>query len=130
LKARWSKEWATLLNHNLKNVDSGIKHSSPEKWAIEVIMLTWDLIYNIWLLRNKCEHDHNGDPEKRKKEKLIEVIQGESAIMNYEIYSLEELETDELLGSPIENLEMLVANLKNEKERQRKEKNNVNMSQS
>jgi hypothetical protein len=35
LKGKWSKEWSSLQNDDLKNTDSGIKYNLSEKWATE-----------------------------------------------------------------------------------------------
>jgi hypothetical protein len=120
IKGRWSKEWASLQNYDIKNSDSGIKYNSSEKWAKEIIILTWEFIHSMWLERNSCEHDLQGEPEKRKKEKLIEVIIGESEIMEYQDYPKEELDKEKLLQLPKENLQMIENNLKNAKKSKRR----------
>jgi hypothetical protein len=120
IKGRWSKEWASLQNYDIKNSDSGIKYNSSEKWAKEIITLTWEFIHSMWLERNSCEHDLQGEPEKRKKEKLIEVIIGESEIMKYQEYPKEELDKENLLQLPKENLQMIENNLKNAKKSKRR----------
>jgi hypothetical protein len=122
MKGRWSSEWATLFNYNITTIDSGIKFNSSEKWAKDLILLTWEFLHEIWLERNKCEHDIDGDPTIRAKEKLIEIIKGESELLNYATYQRDEVELEVLINMPIENLQMLINNLKNAKEQQRKEK--------
>jgi hypothetical protein len=47
-------------------------------------------MHNMWLEWNTCEHDLRGTPELRKKEKLIEILIGESEIMEYQEYPKEE----------------------------------------
>jgi hypothetical protein len=37
-------------------------------------MLSWSFEYDTWLARNAVEHNHEGDPELRKRQKLIEDI--------------------------------------------------------
>jgi hypothetical protein len=49
VKGRWSHEWANLMNFNISSMDSGIKFNTSLKWAKEIILLTWNLIYDIWL---------------------------------------------------------------------------------
>jgi hypothetical protein len=115
LKGRWSMIWATLINYDIANVDSGIKHNTSEKWANEILKLNWEFVFNIWLERNKSEHDERGNPKLRRKEKLIKKIQGESAIMNFSVYKENEMTSEELIKLPIENLIMIESNLKNAK---------------
>jgi hypothetical protein len=115
LKGRISKEWGTLVNHDVKNIDSGIKFNSSQKWAKEVINMNWEFIHDIWLIRNKTEHDEDGCPEKRAKEKLVEIIAGESIKENYVTYSEDEVEIGVLMNLPIDNLVMIERNIKNAK---------------
>jgi hypothetical protein len=77
LKERWTMEWASLQNYNIQTVDLGIKHNSG---------LTFEFAFNIWTERNKIEHDTDGDPKKRKKEKIIEIIMGDLELTNYQVY--------------------------------------------
>jgi hypothetical protein len=125
VKGRWASEWSALLDYDIKNNNSGIKYNSPQKIAKEIIMMTWDCIYNCWLTRNEVEHDNNGDSEFRKKEKIIEKIIGESEKTKYRVYSKSELERDKLLQSPLENLQMIITNIKNEKESRKKRRNKI-----
>jgi hypothetical protein len=77
-KGRWSQERATLQNYYITHKDAGKKYATSKKWAKEIALLTWDLIHHIWLERNNTEHDSAGCPKLRSKDKLIEIIQGES----------------------------------------------------
>jgi hypothetical protein len=115
IKGRWSQEWATLQNYDINQNDSGKKYATSIAWAKEIILLTWDLIHQIWIERNNSEHDSAGCPEIRKKEKLIETIQGESYRMQYAIYSELETGTEKLIQLPEDNLKMIKQNLKNAK---------------
>jgi hypothetical protein len=56
---------------------------------------------------------------------LIEVIQGESELLNYTVYPREEIEKDVLISIPIENLEMIINTLKGVKEHKRNEKSSM-----
>jgi hypothetical protein len=38
---QWSREWGTLMNFDIKTVDSGIKHNTTVKWAREILVTTW-----------------------------------------------------------------------------------------
>jgi hypothetical protein len=124
-KGRWSSEWATLINHDLQHTDAGIKHNSSTRFAKEVILLTWNYIYDVWTERNKCEHDEDGSPDLRRKEKLIETIQGISLQMNYQVYTNDELEYETLITLPVENLVMIETNLKNARESKKNRKVNM-----
>jgi hypothetical protein len=95
--------------------ESGKKYATSTGWAKKIILLTWELIHQIWIERNNMEHDSAGCPETRRKEKLIEIIQGESIQMNYEIYPEQETTTESLGLLPEDNLKMIKQNLKNAK---------------
>jgi hypothetical protein len=120
IKGRWSQEWSALQNYDISTIDSGTQYNSSKKWALEIIALTWELIHNLWLKRKETEHDALGHPEQRKKEKIIEIIRGESIRMDYEVYSKVELENEALGNLPIENLHMINQNLKEAKSNKRK----------
>jgi hypothetical protein len=120
IKGRWSQEWAALQNHDISTMDSGIRYNSSKKWATEIITLTWEIIHKLWLKRNVIEHDVKGHPEQRKKDKIIEIIRGESIRMDYVVYSKLELENEALSKLPIENLHMINHNLKDAKINERK----------
>jgi hypothetical protein len=115
INGRWSQKWATLQNHDIIHNESGKKYATSTGWAKKIILLTWELIHQIWIERNNMEHDSVGCPETRRKEKLIEIIQGESIQMNYEIYPEQETTTESLGLLPEDNLKMIKQNLKNAK---------------
>jgi hypothetical protein len=119
-KGRLSQEWAALVNYDISTVKSGIRFNSSEKWAKDIIKLNWDFVYQMWVERNRIEHDMNGDPELRKKEKLIEIIQGEYNLLNLDIYQVDEMTSEQLQSLPIDNLTMIETNIKNAKLSKRK----------
>jgi hypothetical protein len=57
--------------------------------------------------KNTIEHDEDGSLEIRAKEKLVEIIVGESMITNYLTYSEEVVEIEVLMNLPIDNLVMI-----------------------
>jgi hypothetical protein len=122
MKGRISIEWGTLVNHDIKNQDSLIKYNSSEKWAREIILLNWDFAYSIWNLRNKNEHDLEGKPELRAKEKILDEILGISKETEYSTYSRDELRIHELKQSPMDNLKIILLNIKNERARRTRKK--------
>jgi hypothetical protein len=61
----------------------------------------------------------------RKKEKLIEIIMGESEIMEYQEYSKDEIKMELLIQLPKENLRMIENNLKNVKRSGRRKSKNM-----
>jgi hypothetical protein len=115
-------EWGTLVNYDIQHKDSQIRHNSVEKWAKEIILLNWDFAHSIWLSCNKHEHDEEGKPGERIKEKIIEVILGISRAMEYMTYSKEELTIRELKKSPLDNLKIILTNIKNDRTRKNKKK--------
>jgi hypothetical protein len=120
-KGRITQEWATLVNYDIETIKTGKKFNSSEKWETDIIKLNWDFVYDMWIERNKIEHDTNGDPELRKKEKIIEIIQGEFHLANNVNYTLEVLTSEKLISLPMENLVMIEHNIKNAKNSKRKE---------
>jgi hypothetical protein len=72
IKGRISINWGTLQNYDIKTKDTGIRFDTAKKWAMELILLSWEFAHDCWLIRNNKEHDMDGDPETRKKVKLIE----------------------------------------------------------
>jgi hypothetical protein len=122
IKGRWSQEWCHLHNYTIKHTDCNNKFNKSEKWANDIIMLTWDFVYDIWNIRNKIEHDEEGDPNNRKREKLKEVIWGISEQMEHKVYNKEEVSEEKLSKLSLGNLEMIENNLKNERGRRRKNK--------
>jgi hypothetical protein len=81
-KGRWANEWLHLVNYDIQTIDFSIIFNTPEKWGIVVISLTWEYVYNTWHERNSTEHNENGAPEIRKKEKVTEHILGISKKWN------------------------------------------------
>jgi hypothetical protein len=70
-----------LISCHRKNQNSVTAHDSPEV-AKEIIMMTWDFIYNCCLERSNCKHVKLSEPVNRQKEKIIEIILGESKKWN------------------------------------------------
>jgi hypothetical protein len=122
MNGKWSKEWATLIRHDIKNIDSGIRHNTPIKWATEIIKLNWNYVHDCWKQRNIIEHDAEGSPETRKKEKIVEHLLGISEKMNYKVYKKVDMTNEVLMQLPIENLIMIEINLKNDKNKSREDK--------
>jgi hypothetical protein len=83
-----------------------------ETWATEIILLTWEYVHKTWLKRNKTEHDEDGQPEYRKKEKIIEIILGGCQRLERDKgYRNEELEKEKLINIPF--FQMIDKNKKN-----------------
>jgi hypothetical protein len=121
LKGRISREWGTLVNYDIKNIDSGQKFNTSEKWATEVILLNWEFAQKCWEERNKIEHDIMGQPEERKKEKIIEIIVGEHKMcVGNRIYEEKDLNPTVLQELQLENLQMIHTNIKNVRKNKRK----------
>jgi hypothetical protein len=73
----------------------------------------WEFTHDCWLIRNDKEHDKDGNPESRKKVKLIETIQNKAKKWKYGIYGRNELDTNKLIKLPSKNITMLLENIKN-----------------
>jgi hypothetical protein len=50
-------------------IDSGIKFNTSKKWAKNIILPIWKLIYKLWQERNRVEHDEDGMLDNKKKKK-------------------------------------------------------------
>jgi hypothetical protein len=111
-KGRLSITWGTLRNFEIQNIETQTKYSTAEKWAVDIITLTWEFVYDMWVERNKGEYDEKGNPTNRLKEKIIEIVRGESKKQNYAIYSEQQVEIDKLMEISIDNLNMMRMNLK------------------
>jgi iron uptake system EfeUOB component EfeO/EfeM len=48
-KGRISLEWAALVKYNIETITTGKKFNSSEKWAMEIIKLCWDFVFDMWL---------------------------------------------------------------------------------
>lgn len=57
LKGRMSREWGTLKFLEIKTKGTPTRYATLEKWAVEMILLTWNFLFETWLQRNKYEHD-------------------------------------------------------------------------
>jgi hypothetical protein len=116
-----TKEWRTLVNYDIKHNDAGTKSNTSKMWATEIILLNWEFVHNCWEERNMNEHDVWGQPDGRKKEKIIEIIAGEhKKCADNKIYEDHELDPKELQRIPLENLQMIHTNIKNVREKKRK----------
>jgi hypothetical protein len=73
----------------------------------------------MWLERNAIEHDHDGDPEGKKWKNLIVDIQGRSRTTNYKVYNAEEVHDHILQSLPKDNLQMIVLNIRGERNREK-----------
>jgi hypothetical protein len=76
MNGKWAKEWATLICHDIKNIDSGVRHNTPIQWATEIINFNRNYVHDCWKQRNIIEHDADGSPETRKKKKMSNIYWG------------------------------------------------------
>jgi hypothetical protein len=66
-----------------------------------------------------------GDPETRKKVKLIETIQNEAKKWKNGIYDKNELDANKLIKLPSENIKMLLENIKNGRRSDKTHRNDI-----
>jgi hypothetical protein len=125
LNGRLSSNWGTLQNYDIKTMAFGIKFNTAKKWAKSIILLSWSFAYDTWLARNAIEHDHKGNPELRKRQKLIEDICGKSQLTKYKVCKETEIIETILKKLPKDNLLMLEQNIRNERNREKQRKENT-----
>jgi hypothetical protein len=81
---------------------------TTEQWGIEIVKMGWEFILESWTYRNETEHDSEGDPQNRNKEKLIGKIlwkiKNTTVVLPYKYKKIDE---ESLKKCPIMNLEML-----------------------
>jgi hypothetical protein len=112
-KGRLTREWGTLRNHDLQNPMTQTRYTTAEKWAVDMIIATLEYVHGVWLQRNKYEHDLDGDPVLRRKEKLIETIRGEYKENDHNMYSTEDIEYDVLKKCNEDSLKAMCLHIKN-----------------
>jgi hypothetical protein len=74
------------------------------------------------MIRITSEHDLEGKPEARVKEKLVCEILGISRETEYITYAKEELRIAELKKAPIDNLKIILNNIKSDRTRRNNHK--------
>jgi hypothetical protein len=65
-----------------------------------------EFAHNMWLERNKSEHDQEGQPENRKKEKLVEIIGGKYRKVE-DLYNADKMEVECLTVISVANSQMM-----------------------
>jgi hypothetical protein len=87
IKGRISINWGALQNFDTKTKETGIRFDTAKKWAMELILLSWEFAHDCQLIRNNKEHNMDGDPETQKNVKLIETILNEAKKWKNGIYN-------------------------------------------
>jgi hypothetical protein len=108
-----------LYNHEKDPTQPGNKYTTAETRDKEIILLTWNFSHDMWINRNNTEHDHDGNPSKRTKQKIINHIIGITNTRGPQPYTMEELALDKLETIPLPNLKSILITIKS---KQRKEK--------
>jgi hypothetical protein len=107
IRGRWSIKWGEAYNSSQKK-EFKEQHITAEKWGKDIIVLTWQLLLDIWKHRNEEEHGTIEEASKIKRNKLIEKILWLNK--RNEDYSVEIGKTitkAELETIPIDNLLMM-----------------------
>jgi hypothetical protein len=115
-------QWGHLFNHEIDNNQANRNNFSAESWDKEIILLTWEFTHNIWITRNKIEHDTEGKPNIKTKQKIIEHILGISNIKGPQPYTIEELTNDKLITMTTPNLRTILENIKMKRRREKKKR--------
>jgi hypothetical protein len=75
VRGRWSIKWGEAYNCSKTDTEGNSVRTTAEKWGKDLIVLTWQLIWDIWTLRNEDVHGTTA-PESNKiaKNKLIDKL--------------------------------------------------------
>jgi hypothetical protein len=112
-RGRVSTTWSELYNHDISVPTNIVKYPSTKRWGKELLKITWQFVLECWYSRNLCEHDTDGDPITRAKDKLVEEIlwniknKEESVPSQYKT-----LKYEELIIQPKDNLCIMNEQLK------------------
>jgi hypothetical protein len=109
---RLSTTWGDMYNYDIQKPSNIVRYPSSRRWGKEIIKLSWKFMLDCWYIRNECEHDTNGDPIGRAKEKMIEEIKWIVETKNDNIpVEIRKVAHAELIGQPRENLAMMLEQL-------------------
>jgi hypothetical protein len=118
---RHSSTWGQLFNHEIDKRQPGANHITAETWDRDLILLTWNFAHEMWINRNKIEHDHDGNPNKRAKQKIINHILGIANSKGPQPYKLDELTEEKLQSMPITNLKSIHTTIKQKIKKKKKQ---------
>lgn len=106
-KGRISIQWRNLYEHDLQTSNHNMSHQTPERWATNLILITWRFFLDSWSIRNDIEHGLDTDPLQVKKQKLIRKIMWQKEQIQYFPTSyLATMKEEQLHNLPLENLMM------------------------
>jgi hypothetical protein len=114
---RISIYWGELYNYDRKYsrelpLQNNQKKTTTTSWGKTINIITWNFLIEIWLFRNKMEHQSEIDPTNRKKEKMIEKIMWlKSMITHEQITKYYNLTPEIMITYPVNNLAMISENL-------------------
>jgi hypothetical protein len=69
---RLSIKWGELYNEDIKIPNIFCTRPSSNRWGIKIIQETWKFIIDCWKIRNNKEHDIEGHPTLKRKEKICD----------------------------------------------------------
>jgi hypothetical protein len=61
--------------HDISTQNPLVKFPTVQRWGKEILQLTFQFLLDCWHTRKLSEHETNGDPLHREKEKITEEIQ-------------------------------------------------------
>jgi hypothetical protein len=103
----WREVYMNDVNTYIHHVPNGPRIMDAEQWGTKIIVKTWDFVRSSWKIRNDGEHDNNGDPLRKQKEKLIrKILWCKTQINTFPNNYLRNLTAESLQGLPLENLKM------------------------
>jgi hypothetical protein len=111
-QGRISRKWGALYNYDIETGNVKIQRPSALRWGKEIILETLNLVIDLWLLRNRTEHDMDIDPIERRNEKIRERIREEQEKIGLRSSIWANVSEKELKKLKGENLLMILEKLK------------------
>jgi hypothetical protein len=73
-QGRICKKWGEICNDDICKPNIVASRPYALKWGQTIILETWKFVLDSWYIRNSQEHDNQGGPIRRQKEKIIDEI--------------------------------------------------------
>jgi ribonuclease HI len=113
MRGRIAIQWGEMYNDDMKHLPFPVYRPSASRWGKQIITETWKFVLLSWTIRNNVEHDNEGEPLKRRKEKLVEQIMWiKSHIKEDKEYPLKNIKKEDIMSMPIENIAAMAEQIK------------------
>jgi hypothetical protein len=103
-RGRISIQWGEMYNNDIANPPFPLYRPSAARWGKQIIKATWNFVLNSWQIRNNIEHDNDGEPIKRSKEKIIErILWIQKQISPEKEHPFKHVTKEDIMRLPLEN---------------------------